>query len=150
MKTINLQIQAKKKKSKSKRNKKTTQRHMIHKFLNTYNKEKTLKVVREKSQIICRETQIKMSLSTVSKTVWYWPKLDLQSRTEQKAQKPGQNNAYTVHSSFTKCHGDTRGKGQPFQQTVLGKTDLQRQKNETGPLFYTVTQKKKKNLLKMD
>ena len=53
--------------------------------------------------------------------------------------EPGNEHSHTWSNDFQQGPQDhSIGKGQSFQQMVLGKLDFHMQKNETGPLPYTI------------
>ena len=77
--------------------------------------------------------------ATVTKTVWYWHKTDIQANeTEQTAKKEIKpcTSSQLIFDKVTRTKAKEKRK--PLQQTVLGKLDSQMQNNEIEPVFYTI------------
>ena len=68
-------------------------------------------------------------------------------RSMEQDRKPRNKSTHIRSTDLQQQHQEfTIGKEKSLQQMVLGKLDIQMQKNETGPLSYTIH----KNQLKID
>lgn len=80
----------------------------------------------------------------VIKMVWYQ---QIQRRTDQRNRRTArtESRAYTVKSYFTAEPRILTGEKTSLQQMVLGKVDIQMQKDKTGPLPYAIHKNRHKS-----